>query len=102
MTAGYSGTPLIKKLGIKGGESHRFASCARRRYLRTAWASCRRMSTIDTEVERGTHTTFVQAFFIWRADYEAEFADPEIRHPQERHDLDILVQKGRQDAHRYH
>ncbi len=71
MTAGYSGRPLVKKLGIKSGA---------RVLLRHAPANYLALlgelppsAEIDTEL-RGADYDFAQAFFQWRADYEAEFA----------------------------
>ena len=72
MTAGYSGTPLVKKLGIKSG--NRIALLhAPERYLELLGELPPDVA-IDTKLG-GAEYDFVQGFFIWRADYEAQFAD---------------------------
>ena len=71
MTAGYSGTPLIKKLGIKSG--YRVALLrAPANYLELLGELPTDVA-IDFELSGGDYD-FVQAFFQWRADYAAEFA----------------------------
>lgn len=70
MTAGYSGRPLVKKLGIKSG--------ARAVLLNAPADYLDRLgklpadAAIDTELARADYD-FLQAFYIWRADYEADF-----------------------------
>ena len=72
MTAGYSGTPLVKKLGIKSG--NRIALLhAPERYLELLGELPPDVA-IDTELG-GAEYDFAQGFFVWRADYEAQFAD---------------------------
>lgn len=71
MTAGYSGTPLIKKLGIKGG--YRVALLrAPANYLELL-GDLPSDVAIDCELAGGDYD-FVQAFFQWRVDYAAKFA----------------------------
>ncbi len=70
MTAGYSGTPLIKKLGIKSG--FRIA------ILRTPVHYLELLGNLpaDVAIDReilGSDYDFVHAFYVQRADYEAEF-----------------------------
>ena len=72
MTAGYSGTPLVKKLGIKAG--NRLALLHAPEIIWICWPSCRPMLPLMSELGSGDYD-FVQAFFIWRADYEAAFDD---------------------------
>ena len=72
MTAGYSGTPLVKKLGIKSGDRIALLH-APERYL-DLLGELPPDVAIATELA-GASYDFVQGFFIWRADYEAEFAD---------------------------
>ncbi len=71
MTAGYSGRPLIKKLGIKRG--------ARIALLRAPEGYLDLLGELPADVRidtalAGANYDFVQGFFVWRADYEAEFA----------------------------
>lgn len=71
MTAGYSGRPLVKKLGIKSG--NRIALLhAPARYL-ALLGELPADLVIDGALA-GDRYDFVQAFFQWRADYAAEFA----------------------------
>lgn len=70
MTAGYSGTPLVKKLGIKRG--YRIALLhAPAGYLDLLGELPADVS-IDWELA-GAGYDFVQGFYTWRADYEGEF-----------------------------
>ena len=70
MTAGYSGTPLIKKLGIKSG--YRIALLhAPAHYLDLLGDSPANVA-IDSELVGGAYD-IVHGFYQWRADYEAEF-----------------------------
>lgn len=71
MTAGYSSTPLVKKLGVKGG--NRIALLhAPERYLELLGELPADVA-IDHEIAGGAYD-FVHAFYQRRADYEAEFA----------------------------
>ena len=69
--AGYAGTPLVKKLGIKPG--HRVALInAPEHYLEL-------LGDLPADVSiarenQGGGFDFAQAFFVWRADYESSFA----------------------------
>lgn len=70
MTAGYSGRPLVKKLGIKRG--FRIALLhAPERYV-SLLGRLPDDVTIDWALTAGEYN-FVQAFYVARADYEAEF-----------------------------
>ena len=70
MTAGYSGTPLVKKLGIKSG--YRIALLnAPADYLELLGELPADVA-IDRELT-AADCDFVQAFYVWRADYEADF-----------------------------
>ena len=72
MTAGYSSTPLVKKLGIKSG----FRVLLRRapdHYLALLGELPPAVS-IDAKLADGADYDFVHAFYQRRADYEAEFA----------------------------
>lgn len=72
MTAGYSGRPLVKKLGIKAG--YRLALLhAPDHYLELLGALPPDVS-IAAELAAADYD-FAQGFYIWRADYEAEFAN---------------------------
>ncbi|MDE2635151.1 MAG: DUF3052 domain-containing protein [Chloroflexota bacterium] len=71
MTAGYSGRPLIKKLGIKSGNRVALLR-APAQYLELL-GDLPPDVAIDFELGGGDYD-FVQAFFQWRADYAAEFA----------------------------
>lgn len=71
MTAGYSGTPLVKKLGIKSGNRVALLR-APANYLELLGELPADVA-IDTELG-GVDYDFVQAFFQWRADYATEFA----------------------------
>ncbi len=72
MTAGYSGAPLIKKLGIKSG-NRLLLLHAPDRYLELL-GELPPAVAIDTELA-GASYDFAQGFYIWRKQYEAEFAD---------------------------
>ena len=72
MTAGYSGTPLVKKLGIKSG-NRLLLRHAPEHYL-DLLGDLPPAVAIDTALT-GASYDFAQAFYIRRADYEAEFAD---------------------------
>ena len=70
MTAGYSGTPLVKKLGIKAGVRAALI------YAPAGYLDLLGDLPADAVVDRelaGAGYDFVQAFYIWRADYEADF-----------------------------
>ena len=71
MTAGYSGRPLIKKLGIKGG--NRIALLRAPAHYLELLGDMPPDVAIDFELSGGGYD-FVQAFFQWRADYAAAFA----------------------------
>lgn len=71
MSAGYSGTPLIKKLGIKGGGR------AALLYAPARYFDLLGSRPQDVEFDReltGCDYDFIHAFYVRRADYEAEFA----------------------------
>ena len=70
MTAGYSGTPLVKKLGIKSGFRAALLN-APEDYL-SLLGELPADVTIDRELAAADYD-FAQAFYIWRADYEADF-----------------------------
>ncbi len=70
MTAGYSGTPLVKKLGIKSGNRAALLG-APERYLDLLGDLPADVS-IDRELADADYD-FVQAFYRWRADYETDF-----------------------------
>ena len=70
MTAGYSGTPLVKKLGIKSGNRIALLG-APADYLELLGKLPAEVS-IDRELAAADYD-FVQAFYVWRADYEADF-----------------------------
>lgn len=70
MTAGYSGTPLVKKLGIKGGNRAALLN-APENYL-DLLGELPADVAVDSELA-GAGYDFVQAFYVWRADYEADF-----------------------------
>lgn len=70
MTAGYSGRPLIKKLGIKSG--NRVALLHAPTHYFELLGEMPPDVAIDYELNGGDYD-FVQAFFQWRADYAAEF-----------------------------
>ena len=72
MTAGYSGTPLVKKLGIKPGA--RMALLNPPDHYLDLLGELPADVAIDAGVD-GNDYDFVQAFFVWRADYEAAFDD---------------------------
>lgn len=70
MTAGYSKTPLVKKLGIKRG--FRLALLgAPAGYLET-WDDLPPDLKIDSRIANDAYD-FIQAFYVWRADYENDF-----------------------------
>lgn len=72
MTAGYSGTPLVKKLGIKS-EARVLLLHAPENYLELLGEL---PAEVRIERERGAGAyDIAQGFYQWRADYEAEFAD---------------------------
>ncbi len=70
MTAGYSGRPLVKKLGIKSG--FRVALLRAPADYLELLGELPADATIDRELA-GADYDFVQAFYVWRADYEADF-----------------------------
>ena len=70
MTAGYSGRPLVKKLGIKSG--FRLALLRAPADYLELLGDLPADATIDRELA-GADYDFVQAFYVWRADYEADF-----------------------------
>ena len=70
MTAGYSGTPLVKKLGIKSGNRAALLG-APVGYL-DLLGELPADVTIDRELA-GADYDLVQAFYVWRADYAADF-----------------------------
>ena len=72
MSAGYSRTPLVKKLGIKRG--NRIALLHAPGDYPALLGALPADLGIDAEL-RGGDYDFVQAFYVWRADYAAEFAD---------------------------
>lgn len=72
MTAGYSGRPLVKKLGIKPG--CRLALLHAPDHYLDLLGELPADVAIDDKLVRGEYD-FVQAFFVWRADYEAAFDD---------------------------
>ncbi len=69
MAAGYSGTPLVKKLGIKSG--NRIALLHAPAHYLDLLGGLPDGLSIDVELV-GDDYDFVQSFYIWRADYEAE------------------------------
>ncbi|MCY3917175.1 MAG: DUF3052 domain-containing protein [Chloroflexi bacterium] len=70
MTAGYSGTPLVKKLGIKLGS--RIALLQAPAHYLELLGELPPALEIDFELADGDYD-FIQAFYQWRADYEADF-----------------------------
>ena len=70
MTAGYSGTPLVKKLGIKSG--YRVALLSAPADYLDLLGELPADVTIDRQLAAADYD-FVQAFYVWRADYEADF-----------------------------
>ncbi len=70
MTAGYSSRPLVKKLGIKSG--FRLALLRAPADYLELLGELPADATIDRELA-GADYDFVQAFYVWRADYEADF-----------------------------
>ena len=71
MTAGYSGTPLVKKLGIKSG--FRVALLYAPDHYLELLGELPPDVAIDSALVGGDYD-FVHAFYTRRADYEAEFA----------------------------
>ena len=71
MTAGYSGTPLVKKLGIKGG--FRLALLQAPAHYSGLLGALPEDVSIDHELTAGDYD-FVHAFYVDRAEYEAEFS----------------------------
>lgn len=71
MTAEYSGRPLIKKLGIKGG--NRVALLHAPTHYLELLGDLPPDVALDCELVCGGDYDLVQAFFQWRADYAAEF-----------------------------
>ena len=71
MTAGYSATPLVKKLGIKPG--YRIALLHSPAHYLELLGDLPDDVVIDHTIDGGEYD-FVQAFYQWRADYESEFA----------------------------
>ena len=70
MTAGYSGTPLVKKLGIK--RDSRIALLQAPGHYLELLGKLPISVEIDFELADGDYD-FIQAFYQWRADYEADF-----------------------------
>ncbi len=70
MTVGYSGAPLQKKLGIKGG--YRMALLGAPAHYRDMLGDLPPGIAID-EALCGTGYDFLHAFYVERADYEAAF-----------------------------
>ena len=70
MTAGYSGTPLVRKLGIKPGYRITLLN-APEDYLELLGPLPLAVS-VDAQLDAADYD-FVQAFFVWRADYAAAF-----------------------------
>ena len=71
MTAGYSGTPLVKKLGIKSG--NRVALLDAPVHYLELLGELPADVAIDCKLAGGDYD-FIQAFFQWRDEYAAEFA----------------------------
>ena len=71
MTAGYSGRPLVKKLGIKSG-ARVLLLHAPAGYLELL-GELPADVTIDSEREEGAYDV-AHGFYQWRVHYEAEFA----------------------------
>lgn len=71
MTAGYSATPLVKKLGIKPG--CRLALLHAPPHYLELLGDLPADVAIDHTIAGGEYDV-VHAFYQWRADYEAEFA----------------------------
>jgi len=70
MTAGYSGRPLVKKLGIKRG--NRLAILQAPDHYLELLGELPPDVAIDFKLAGGEYD-FVQAFYQWQADYEADF-----------------------------
>ena len=71
MSAGYSGTPLVKKLGIKRGFRIALLN-APNNYL-SLLGDLPLDLQIDWSLDGGDYD-FIQAFYVWRGDYESDFA----------------------------
>ena len=71
MTAGYSATPLVKKLGIKPG--FRLALLHAPPHFLELLGDLPADVAVDLKIEGGEYDV-VHAFYKWRADYQAEFA----------------------------
>ena len=69
MAAGYSGTPLVKKLGIKSGTQ--IALLKAPAHYRDLLGELPDGLEIDNAIERADYD-FVHAFYLWRVDYEAD------------------------------
>ena len=70
MTAGYSGTPLPKKLGIKSGAQ--IALLKAPAHYRELLGELPDDVEIDNVIERSDYD-FVHAFYLRRVDYETDF-----------------------------
>ena len=70
MSAGYSGTPLVKKLGIRAG--NRIALLGAPPDYLDLLGELPADVTVDTELSAADYD-FVQAFYVWRAEYSADF-----------------------------
>lgn len=70
MSAGYSKTPLVKKLGIKAG--NRVALLHAPDHLLELLGDLPEDVTIDTQLDDVAYD-FVHAFYVHREDYEADF-----------------------------
>ncbi len=70
MTAGYSGRPLVKKLGIKRG--NRLAILQAPDHYLALLGELPPEVAVDFQLGACDYN-FVQAFYQWRADYEAAF-----------------------------
>lgn len=70
MTAGYSGAPLQKKLGIKGG--YRMALLSAPAHYFDLLGDLPPEIVIDEDL-RASDYDFLHAFYVERADYEAAF-----------------------------
>lgn len=72
MSTGYSGTPLIKKLGIKAG--FRIAIINTPDHYLDLLGNLPDSVTVDHEIiDLDEGYNFVQAFYVQRADYETDF-----------------------------
>ncbi len=68
MTAGYSGRPLIMKLGIKPG--YRIALLNAPEHYLALLGELPAGVNVDVSLRHDSYD-FAQAFFVWRADYAA-------------------------------